>query len=163
MYDDALQLSWAQAQQTQTPISLVMIDLDYFKKLNDALGHQAGDQALKQVAHILKKHLKRKTDLAARYGGEELAILLPDTLAEHACQLSEKIRKDIEALQIPNPETPLGILTASFGVAGWVLDASTQSRQLVHCADKMLYLAKTNGSNRCECTMEDNCPADDMG
>jgi len=129
-----------------TPLSLVMLDLDDFKRVNDMHGHQQGDAVLCAVAARIRA-CARAVDHAARYGGEELAILLPHMDLEGAAEMAERLRREIEALELPLPDGRSLSVTASAGVAS--LDAGTRSgRELVATADAALYRAKRAGKNR---------------
>jgi len=133
--------------RTGSPISLLMIDVDHFKSYNDAYGHPAGDDVLRQVAKMLKSRL-RGIDLPARYGGEEFAVVLLDTPKDRAIGVAEELRATIEHTPIPNEETqPGGKLTISVGVATSPSD-SRSVEDLVKCADEALYEAKRGGRNR---------------
>lgn len=151
-FDDLLQVEWRRAQRTRMPLSLVLIDLDRFKLLNDSYGHVYGDAALREVGRLLKRAVGRAGDLAARFGGEELTVLLPDTDAEGCRHIAETIRARIEALAIPHAENrPSGVLTASMGCAttgqGHPLDTAAD---FIAAADRALYAAKNGGRNRVE-------------
>lgn len=130
------------------PCSLIMCDIDHFKRVNDEYGHQAGDEVLVAVAELLREHL-RPYDLAARYGGEEFCLVLPETNLTHAAEVAERIRKRIEGCKFTGNLARLK-LTVSLGVAS----ASGRSEQpeddLIRRADEALYLAKNNGRNRVE-------------
>jgi diguanylate cyclase (GGDEF)-like protein len=130
------------------PVGLVMLDIDNFKQVNDTHGHPAGDLVLKEVARILRES-SREIDEPARYGGEELAVVLPGTDLEGAFQLAERVRTGIEALRLPirtADDEPLRV-TASFGVATHP-NSSHDLRSLVAGADAALYDAKHAGKNR---------------
>lgn len=147
-FDEALSREWAHCHRTQSPISLLMLDLDHFKQLNDHYGHQAGDYCLKQVAQVLQSELHRPHDLAARYGGEEFVCLLPECDVEDARIKAEQIRLAIEALAIPNvTASEQGVLTTSIGLACTVPLDIEQSEILFSLADTALYRAKANGRN----------------
>lgn len=147
-FDEALHREWAHCHRTQLPISLLMLDLDHFKLLNDHYGHQAGDLCLQQVAHVLQVELYRAHDLAARYGGEEFVCLLPGCDLEDARSKAERIRLAIEALAIPNvAASDAGILTTSIGLACCVLPSEKKAEALVTLADAALYHAKAAGRN----------------
>lgn len=134
----------ARAQRSQRPLSVLMFDLDFFKQLNDRLGHQAGDAALKKVTAATLHHL-RASDLLARYGGEEFVALLPDTGKDHSLHTAERLRQRIESLGIPRGDG--AALTASFGVATFPADGDDFD-SLVARADTALYAAKQAGRNR---------------
>jgi diguanylate cyclase (GGDEF)-like protein len=130
-------------------LSVIFIDLDFFKVYNDISGHLAGDAALKKVAEILKVSV-RDMDVVVRYGGEEFCIVLPDTSKKEAVHVAERIRQEIEKERFPNEENlPFGRLTASFGIASFPEDGHTFTT-LIHSADLALYKAKAEGRNRVE-------------
>jgi two-component system cell cycle response regulator len=142
---DTLKRMLAHASRTLTPLSLLMIDLDHFKNINDTLGHPVGDQALANVGAALKSTL-RASDFAGRNGGEEFAVLLPDTGIEGALATAEKIRAAIAGIDLPG--TGL-LLTASLGVAVYP-DHAVNAERLERLADSALYTAKRSGRNRYE-------------
>lgn len=133
----------AKSRRYDTPLSLILVDLDHFKRVNDTHGHQAGDQVLAAVGGILRQ-ATRDADLAARWGGEEMALLLPETDGPGAHVVAEKLRERIAA----HPFPAVGRVTASFGVA--TLSESPVDVDLVAEADKALYRAKAAGRNRVE-------------
>jgi diguanylate cyclase (GGDEF)-like protein len=141
-FTEALKLELARARRNQTPVSLVMADLDFLKRINDTHGHHAGDAAIRHVAEAFKRE-RRATDLAARLGGEEFALLLPGTDLLGAVTAAEKIRSDVASTPIPN----VGGVTVSVGVATFPEDGS-EEQQLMRAADSRLYLAKTSGRNQ---------------
>lgn len=129
------------------PLALIMIDIDYFKNYNDANGHPAGDRALVLVGRALRASI-RAIDVVSRFGGEEFAVILPETRAEGAIEIGERIRREIESLYFAGEESlPTGRLTISLGVAGFPEDARDM-KALVQRADRALYLAKAQGRNR---------------
>jgi diguanylate cyclase (GGDEF)-like protein len=131
-------------------LSLVMMDLDFFKGYNDSLGHQSGDRALSKVAHIIKNSI-RETDIAARYGGEEFVIILPFTTKETAYNIIERIRTTIEKSDFINLDLrPKKTLTISAGIATFPKDALTK-KELIKTADLALYKAKESGKNKTIC------------
>jgi diguanylate cyclase (GGDEF)-like protein len=147
--DRSLVLEWRRAGRTETPLSLLMADIDCFKAYNDLHGHQLGDECLRQVAAALAGSLHRVGDLVARYGGEEFAILLPATDAEHALVVGEKLRATVEALGIPHGECDAGpFVTLSVGAATAWPRAGLRPRTLLERADRALYRAKREGRNR---------------
>lgn len=147
-FDEALSREWAYCHRTQSPISLLMLDLDHFKQLNDHYGHQAGDRCLQQVAQVLQAELHRPHDLAARYGGEEFVCLLPECDVEDARIKAEQIRLAIAALAIPNvTASEQGMLTTSIGLACAVPQDMEHVEILLSGADTALYRAKANGRN----------------
>ena len=135
------------SQRYQNPLGLLMLDIDNFKNYNDTNGHPAGDELLKSVADIFKRSVRR-TDYVTRYGGEEFAIILPETPMEKAQLVAEKIRKEIEKEVFDNQETqPGGNLTISVGVASHSKDFN-QVDEFVQDADVALYNAKESGRNK---------------
>ena len=135
------------SRRFETPLGLVMVDIDDFKQVNDSYGHQQGDEVLAQVAGVLRD-LSRDLDAPARYGGEELAVVLPQTDADGAALLAERMREAVDALQIPRVRGRGTLsVTASFGVAS-VPDAAADSGGLIAAADAALYEAKRAGKNR---------------
>ncbi|MFA6808583.1 MAG: diguanylate cyclase [Eubacteriales bacterium] len=143
-----LEKEWKRTLRSNSPLSLIMIDVDFFKKYNDYYGHAAGDHALKSVAKALSLVLKRPTDILARYGGEEFVVVLPDTKAYGARLLAEKIRASIEELKIPHDKSEVTkYLTISIGGVTYS-DSDNSSKKLLDAADQMLYKAKNLGRNR---------------
>lgn len=137
------------ARRYHHPLSLLFMDLDFFKLYNDRRGHQKGDEALKRVARLLRTQM-RGTDIAARYGGEEFVALLPETDAPEACVLAEQLRRSIERQLEESPTDAAGAhagLTVSIGVAAFPADAAS-SGELLEQADRALYAAKLAGRNR---------------
>ncbi|MDZ7791489.1 MAG: GGDEF domain-containing protein [Xanthomonadales bacterium] len=135
----------ARSSRSESPLSLVMIDIDHFKELNDTHGHQTGDKALQEFVSLTSDAL-RLSDLLARHGGEEFVILLPDTTREQAGQSAERLRKIIETKQFTVDEVELN-MTASFGVAQFGVDGATYD-ELINVADQRMYQAKRDGRNR---------------
>ncbi len=127
-----------------------MLDIDYFKRFNDALGHQQGDGCLREVAASLRAGLKRDSDLVARYGGEEFAVILPETGPEGALQVADRLRTQVEALGIPHPTS--GVypqVTISLGVAtAYPSRGGGSTADLITSADRALYEAKEGGRNQ---------------
>jgi diguanylate cyclase (GGDEF)-like protein len=135
------------ALRYSTPVSLVMIDIDHFKHLNDTAGHRAGDVALKQVCQALKR-IVRKVDTLARYGGEEFVVLLPQVGRDEALEVAEKLRHAVEETEFENGTLqPGGRVTISLGVATLPTDAPDQAR-LIDAADSALYASKRGGRNK---------------
>ncbi len=149
-FDEALEREWARAQRNQATLSLLLIDLDHFKAINDQLGHAKGDEVLRLLPQVLQPQLKRRVDLLARYGGEEFVVLLPDTSLEGATQLAERLRSAVEDGFARHARTDSDRLavTASLGVACAVPAAGQDSAALLHKADELLYAAKAAGRNR---------------
>ena len=148
-FAEKLDQLWRQHQRQQTPLSLIMCDIDFFKKYNDAYGHQMGDDALVAVAAAISNMLKRPMDQVARYGGEEFAVLLPDTPAKGAYMLAENIRLAVAAMQIEHRDSTVApIVTLSLGVATLIPQTDILSEKLVEAADRALYKAKSQGRNK---------------
>ncbi|RYH09139.1 MAG: GGDEF domain-containing protein [Alphaproteobacteria bacterium] len=145
-FDDGLLRSIAHASESGSPLCLMLIDIDHFKRFNDTWGHQTGDQVLRLVAMTVKSNIKGK-DLAARYGGEEFGAILPDTDLEDAMRVADNIRRAIQAKELLKRSTneKLGRVTASFGVA--MLRPEDSASTLIERADRCLYAAKRAGRN----------------
>lgn len=147
-FDDAFHLEWRRAARKRAPISVLLIDIDFFKPFNDAYGHPAGDDALKRVAEEMQHNLNRAADLVARYGGEEFVVLLPDTDVEQARIIAERLRRRIAALEIEHQASSFGRITVSIGAAAGIGDRNLQHADaLVSAADVALYEAKRGGRN----------------
>lgn len=153
-FDDGLQLEWRRALRSHAPLSLLMVDVDYFKRFNDTYGHPAGDACLRAVARVLAGIARRAGDLVARYGGEEFALFLPATNASDAFRLGESLCQSVAALAIPHAASAVAAqVTVSVGVATLVLpcDGVEQPRclagpeALLALADEALYAAKAAG------------------
>lgn len=135
------------AKRYRRPLSIMMVDIDYFKNYNDINGHLLGDDVLKKVAYLIESNL-RKADIVARYGGEEFVVLLPEIDKSHADQVAEKLRRTIELRHFPKEQyQPNKNLTISLGLST-LPDDSTNSRELIEFADRALYKAKAEGRNR---------------
>ncbi|MDF9407868.1 diguanylate cyclase [Pelotomaculum isophthalicicum JI] len=148
-FDEILLNEWNRAVRDAMPLSLVILDIDFFKNYNDTYGHQTGDDCLKHVAGCLSGLLKRPGDLAARYGGEEFAAILPNTDMQGAAAMAEMLRSGIEALQIPHASSSVSaFVTVSAGVASTVPLQAGSPEELLAAADKALYQAKQSGRNR---------------
>ena len=148
-FDDFLSREWRRAAREGTPLSLILIDIDFFKKYNDGYGHQAGDSCLKKVAKKLSEIANRPGDLAARYGGEEFVIVLGSTGVKTAADFAEKIRVDVEEMKMPHEyREGDNIVTISLGVASFFSDKTSSPAALIGAADKALYKAKEKGRNK---------------
>ena len=148
-FDEYLELEWRRAIREQTQLSLMMIDVDYFKAYNDNFGHLEGDEALRQVAKAIRASCSRPSDLPARYGGEEFALVLPNTSPGGARLLAEKLRQTVAGMLIPHiAPTEGSSLTVSIGLATVVPQIGSHSRQVIQSADQGLYAAKHNGRNQ---------------
>jgi diguanylate cyclase (GGDEF)-like protein len=147
-FDAALDREFSNARRTKSSVSLLMIDVDNFKQLNDANGHQAGDFCLIAVAGALRRALPRVTDFVARYGGEEFSAILPSTDSAGAAEAARKICASVAGLGLGHPVSPFGFVTVSVGIA--TCDGSPQESgaDLIRAADQALYEAKRRGRNR---------------
>lgn len=146
-FDVTIEELVAEAKEDQTPLSLIITDIDHFKKFNDTWGHQIGDQVLRLVASVLNNNVKGQ-DLVARYGGEEFVIALPDTTLDGAAKLADKIRIAVNNRRLinKNTNTDLGRVTMSFGVAAYSENDSIDA--MIKNADEALYAAKKGGRNQ---------------
>jgi diguanylate cyclase (GGDEF)-like protein len=149
-FEEALALERSRAMRTGQPLSLVMLDVDFFKKFNDTYGHVAGDDCLRRVATAIGDSLVRPSDLAARYGGEEFVVLLPATHARGAQRVAERIREAVMAAAIAHAGNPPGIVTISAGVSSMRFrpEEDADPTLLVERADALLYRAKQAGRNQ---------------
>jgi diguanylate cyclase (GGDEF)-like protein len=149
-FDETLAMEWRRAMRDKTPLSLVMVDIDYFKQYNDHYGHGAGDICLQKVAAALAESVVRPSDLVARYGGEEFVVILPDTHQQAALHVAERVRESIERLALPHAHsTVAAVVTISVGVATQqVTQEHLLPKILSDAADKALYSAKNEGRNR---------------
>jgi diguanylate cyclase (GGDEF)-like protein len=160
VFDQTLKTECARGKRTGSAVSLVILDVDHFKALNDSEGHQRGDEYLRLVGSELTRLAKRQIDLAARYGGEEFAVILPATDAAGATRVAESIRLAIAGLQLPHPASPVApFLTISVGVATATLESHSSPEELVAAADQALYGAKRNGRNRVNVAQQEAVPA----
>jgi diguanylate cyclase (GGDEF)-like protein len=144
--DQTLRHEWFRAQRSGKPLSVLMIDADHFKAFNDRHGHQAGDQALRALAGVIKANVHRPTDLVARYGGEEFSVVLAETDSEGTRQIAEQIREQVQQLPLmAGDEQPMSV---SIGISTWTTASDISLEQLLFAADKALYQAKEGGRNR---------------
>jgi diguanylate cyclase (GGDEF)-like protein len=148
-FDETLENEWKRAQRSDTPLSLIMADIDFFKQYNDNYGHGVGDDCLRKVASSLANSVDRPSDLVARYGGEEFAIILPGTDIEGARVIAEHFRSNVEGMRIPHEySASADTVTLSMGLASCIPDMQASSSELLRQADEMLYQAKKAGRNR---------------
>jgi len=147
-FTEQAQISFQHFKRYQTCLSVIMLDADYFKRINDTYGHHIGDQVLQRLGNILKSTL-RSSDISGRIGGEEFSVFLPDTDLDHAIQLAERLRTDISTARVTSNQGEVSF-TASFGVAQARSDESFH--ELLKRADHALYQAKASGRNRVEQT-----------
>lgn len=148
-FNEYLEAEWKRAVREQSPFALLMIDVDDFKRYNDTYGHLAGDDILKRVAETIQRSPERSTDLAARFGGEEFAVILPATPLSGTQYLGEKLRRDVEAQRIVHSASSTGeFVTISVGGAAIIPQRGDSSLHLLEAADEALYEAKRLGKNR---------------
>jgi diguanylate cyclase (GGDEF)-like protein len=148
-FDDALNREFFRLKRSGAPLSLIMLDVDYFKRFNDSLGHLAGDDCLQQVACALSAVVERAPDLVARYGGEEFAVILPETDPMGALSLAERIRQAVEELAIPHPDSLIAShVTVSMGVVTVSPAGLGAPEAILALADEAMYGAKQGGRNR---------------
>ncbi len=148
-FDNALRKEFYRLKRTGEPLSLIMIDIDYFKNYNDTYGHLEGDNCLRLVTTCIRKIVTRTTDIVARYGGEEFVVILPVTNEEGALKIAEDIRREVEELKLPNTGSKINeVLTISLGVTTALRMIIESPDQIIHLADDALYNAKENGRNK---------------
>jgi len=154
-FDQQLDLEWARSVRHETALSLILVDVDYFKRYNDHYGHQAGDDCLREIAALLKTSFKRATDIVARYGGEEFVCLLPDTGHAEAMRLAEEIARRLRERALPHAASDVAaVVTVSLGVASGT-GVQGNAQELLALADQQLYLAKSSGRARaCGATLK---------
>jgi diguanylate cyclase (GGDEF)-like protein/PAS domain S-box-containing protein len=152
-FDEMLRTEWSRAQRTQKPLALLFVDVDHFKLFNDRHGHQSGDECLRLVADVVRRHATRPLDLASRYGGEEFALILPEMERDGACVIAEAIRGAVMASKIAHGADGAGPhVTLSVGVASRIpADSDGNPDRLLGAADEALYAAKRLGRNRVVC------------
>lgn len=146
-FDTYLEQEWARGSRSHSALSILMIDVDHFKNYNDRYGHVAGDICLKQVAASIESCSHRVNDLVARFGGEEFAVVLPNTDADGAHAIAENIRASLATQKMPHEANPHGMVTVSIGCATRVPTAGSLSEALIQAADDALYQAKSAGRN----------------
>lgn len=159
-FDAALRREWNRAICSGTPLSLLVLDVDHFKQFNDSYGHKAGDECLRETAAVIRQSARRPRDLAARYGGDEFAVILPDTRNENAVQIGGRICTRVASLNLARPDLgPGAVVTVSVGTASFarIDHISTQPELLIQAADDALYLAKARGRNRVETAGTRSC------
>jgi diguanylate cyclase (GGDEF)-like protein len=154
-FDTLYEREWKRAVRQAESLSVILVDIDYFKQYNDIYGHLAGDECLKKVAGILNSNTQRGTDLVARFGGEEFIILLPATDRAGAVTMAERLRSLVAALKIQHAGSEAAKhVTISLGVAGGVPERGRSAEELLRAADAALYTAKESGRNRVASGME---------
>lgn len=148
-FDERFAKEWRHAMRFSTPLSVILLDIDYFKRYNDTYGHHDGDACLQYVAEAMRRAAKRPGDMIARYGGEEFVIVLPVTDGRGALYVGERMRSEVEQLRIPHRGSAVSsFVTASLGVATMIPVRDVSPRELIIRADKALYRAKQEGRNR---------------
>ncbi|UBF24076.1 PleD family two-component system response regulator [Kovacikia minuta CCNUW1] len=148
-FDEYLEQEWRRLNREQSPLSLILCDVDFFKSYNDTYGHQAGDDCLRSIAHVLQTAATRPADVVARYGGEEFAIILPNTALEGAMQVAAEIQAGVKQLQIVHQDSQISpYVTLSLGVAMIIPRLGVSPAALIAAADQALYRAKANGRDR---------------
>ena len=148
MFDSVLEVEWENARRNNQPLSLIMIDIDYFKQYNDHYGHIQGDDCLRRVAPVLSSAATRSRDFFARFGGEEFVLVLPETDETAARKVAERCRKHIFKLQIPHEKsTTSHVLTVSLGVGSIIPTHQQQAVDFIDEVDRRLYQAKQKGRN----------------
>jgi len=148
-FDDELSREWRRMRRARAPLSVILCDIDYFKRYNDAYGHQKGDECLKQVAKAIESAAKRAVDLVARYGGEEFVVLVPNTDGEGAMRIAEGIQREIHELGIPHARSDVKeCISLSLGVASVTPTGDMDCAHIIAVADRALYSAKEQGRNR---------------
>ncbi|OYW36351.1 MAG: sensor domain-containing diguanylate cyclase [Hydrogenophilales bacterium 12-61-10] len=148
MFDSILEVEWAHARRNNQPLSVIMLDIDYFKQYNDSYGHIEGDACLKRVAQTLNSAATRARDLFARFGGEEFVLVLPGTDEGSAAKIAERCRSLIFKEQIPHAQSPVSqILTVSLGVGTITPSHQDDPLAFIEAVDRRLYQAKQHGRN----------------
>jgi diguanylate cyclase (GGDEF)-like protein len=159
-FDENLEIDLARCSRINQPLSLILMDIDHFKQVNDNYGHPAGDECLRVISREIKRQFQRKSDCCARYGGEEFAIILPNTNLEQSLNLAEIFRKTVQRLNIDITTTKLKI-TISLGVSSCIPASHFPPQALIAAADSALYQAKNNGRNQ-SCTRDMNSHHGDL-
>ena len=148
MFDSVFDEEWAKATRSSQPLSVIMLDIDYFKQFNDEYGHIQGDECLRVVARLLSRCATRATDFVARYGGEEFVFVLPETNEIAAHKLAERCRQSILQEQMPHAQGMESIVTVSLGISTLVPKHGDDQLEFLQRVDSALYQAKSEGRNR---------------
>jgi two-component system cell cycle response regulator len=149
-FDEVLHQEWRRLRREKSELALLLCDIDYFKDFNDTYGHLGGDRCLKDIAREINSTLRRPSDVAARYGGDEFAIILPNTMLEGALHLAEEIRDRISRLQIRHEKSLVAdYVTVTIGASSGSPEDKLPEDKFIQLADKALYEAKLKGRNRC--------------
>lgn len=144
--NETIAIEWERAERSEEPLSVVFVDIDFFKLYNDTYGHLQGDKALIRVATVLRKHMRRSSDIAARYGGEEFVLLLPNTPSTGAQVVANNIMRAVDALKIEHKTSTVSeFLSLSIGVATWTQEENMTVNKLIAQADAAVYQAKAEG------------------
>jgi diguanylate cyclase (GGDEF)-like protein len=149
-FDERLEEEWSCAERRGQSLALLLIDVDLFKSYNDIYGHIGGDACLRCIARVIASTLQRHSDVAARFGGEEFAVILPNTELEVALRVAESIRQAVVTMNLPHSGNPDGVQTISVGVAAGVPLQNASLTSLLTASDHALYRAKYLGRNRVE-------------
>lgn len=148
-FDQQMATEWARSSRVQSPLSLVLLDVDFFKRFNDHYGHQAGDNALRTISNALKGCLRRPADLVARYGGEEFGCILPETSFEDALPIAHALERRVRELALPHASSSVdNVITISVGLATRPRQGGGDVSALIGLADSLLYQAKRSGRGR---------------
>jgi len=148
-FEEYLDQEWRRSVRERSHLSIILLDIDFFKNFNDNYGHLAGDDCLKKVAMALNNAIRRPADLIARYGGEEFVCVMPCTKSVGGIYVAENIRKSISELRVPHSHSSVGEhVTISLGVATCIPNGDSLPEELINAADKQLYLAKSKGRNQ---------------
>ena len=158
-FDEAMQIEWRRNARTASPLSVAMIDVDWFKQYNDHYGHLAGDDCLRKIATTMQNALKRPGDMLARYGGEEFVAILPSTPLSGGLLIAQNLRDSVRQLGLLHEYSgEEKIVTVSIGVAAITPDYVATPALLIAAADEMLYKAKTSGRDQVQGRRCDNSP-----
>lgn len=147
-FDDAISVEWRRSRRHSNSLALLMCDVDHFKLYNDTYGHLAGDECLRRIAWTISRHTERPSDIVARFGGEEFAVILPETTIGGALIVAEKIRQGVRELNIAHGSSPSGLVTLSIGIASAAPGFDNPHDDLILSADRALYRAKSEGRDR---------------
>jgi diguanylate cyclase (GGDEF)-like protein len=148
-FDQMLETQWQRHERVQQPLSVVLIDIDWFKQYNDSYGHLAGDDVVRAMAQVIQSSVPRPDDFVARFGGDEFAVILPHTNKWQAEHVASQIRRDVQALSISHRDSTTGsVLTISIGIGTAIPTSDGSPADLVQQADQGLYLAKDAGRDR---------------
>ncbi len=148
-FDKYVEREWRRAIRDNSPIALIICDIDFFKAYNDTYGHQRGDDCLKKIAEVISNAINRPGDMVARYGGEEFVVVLTNTDIKGASFVAEAIRKKVEAMGILHESSSISkVVTISLGVTSTIPGQNTSPDGLIIAADEALYQAKQGGRNR---------------